>query len=211
MPALAGSLLLAAACRGETQPPPSASGPPPTPPVAPRAPSAPPLDASAGPPPSTPSPLDARASSGGATAVVATAPVFTAAVAPARARVGERCSGLGVASMCRAIFVTITVKNPSREVLAVADPRPGGGSLVLRLTPPGGNEQVATVEQRVGGARPQLVTLQVPPGDRTDIELELGRYVPLEVPGAYKLVLEYAWRPGEVWRSPELGFALDPR
>jgi hypothetical protein len=48
------------------------------------------------------------------------------------------------------------------------------------------------------------------PGEGVDIDFDLGLHVPLSAPGAYKLVLEYTWRPGQMWRSPELGFTLTP-
>ena len=113
--------------------------------------------------------------------------------------------------MGASITVVITVKNPGDQVLPVADPRPGGGSLVLRVTPPGGPEQVTPMGVLVGGARAQLVNLQVLPGKSADIDFELGLYTPLDKPGPYKLVLDYTWKPGQTWRSPEMGFALDPK
>lgn len=123
-------------------------------------------------------------------------PQFSAVVKPKSAKIG------------RPITVVIHVTNPGTGVFPVADPRTGTGSLVLRVTAPGDTEKATPLGALTGGVRPQVVNLQVLPGEGVDIDFELGLYVPLTAPGDHKLVLEYTWRPRQTWRSPELGFSL---
>ena len=59
-----------------------------------------------------------------------------------------------------------------------------------------------------GGVKPDLVNLRTPPREKQTIDFELGEIAPISAPGRYTLILEYAWKQGERWRSPELSFTV---
>jgi hypothetical protein len=130
-----------------------------------------------------------------------TEPTFKAAVRHNRARAGDP------------ITVVLTVENPGPDVIFVPDPRRGGGSLVLRLKLPSGEERVITMGDPpyAHGVKPQHINLRTPPNEKQTIDFELGPIAPISAPGRYALILEYAWKPGAQWRSPEIGFTVQAR
>lgn len=141
--------------------------------------------------------LSASAEPGTVPSMSTTAPIFHAAVRPAVAAPGEP------------VTVEITVENPGSEVLHVPDPRPGGTFLVLDLTLPSGQKQSITVGPPLqGGVRPRLVNIRVLPRQKAVIDFDLAERAPISAPGVYKMTLAYTWKPGEVYRSPELTFTI---
>lgn len=127
------------------------------------------------------------------------APLLTASVKPQKTRIGKP------------IFVKITAKNPGSEIVRVEDPRPGTGALVFEVTLPGGKEQTVRMGVLQPGTKAQVVNMSVLPGTSVDIDFELSGFFPLDLVGDYKLVLEYTWKPGTLWRSPELTFTREPK
>lgn len=148
-------------------------------------------------PTAAPSPEPAASPTGAASPVSSVIPTFQSSVRPAVASAGEP------------VIVQISVKNPGPEMLHVPDPRTGGEFLRLVLRLPSGEERRIVVGPPTeGGVQALLANMRVLSGQTGVIDFDLGERAPIGAPGSYKLSLEYAWRPGEVYRSPELSFTI---
>jgi hypothetical protein len=108
--------------------------------------------------------------------------------------------------------LVLHIENPGQSVIEVADPTSGGSSLTLLLTVPGGGERVIVPSslRAAPGVRLTEVKRRVPNSLPAKFEFDLSTLTPLGTSGTYTLVVAYAWKSGQMWRSMPIPFRVLP-
>lgn len=131
---------------------------------------------------------------------------------PANLTIVARLDGASFALRER-VPLAVVLTNPGVEGVAVPDPfANASGAMTLVLRRPEGSEQRLSLTEGAAppGATLQLLNVTVLPGQDTVFRFNVAALFALLSPGDHAITVEYAWAPGQHFRSPALPFHLRP-
>ena len=104
--------------------------------------------------------------------------------------------------------LVLTLTNLTQSPLFVPHPIVATGAVTLRVRLPSGEERSVTSAASFPGVPPRRANARLLPGTPQAFGIDLRALVALDPPGAYSVVVEYPWKPGETWTSSPLAFVV---